>query len=56
MTRQEDFAATNPASAQVTELEIGARKDGALTGLRARMLVDRGSNAGWGVEGITSSS
>jgi CO/xanthine dehydrogenase Mo-binding subunit len=54
MTRQEDFAATNPASAQVTELEIGARKDGALTGLRARMLVDRGSNAGWGVEGITS--
>ena len=54
LTRQEDFAATNPASAQVTEIEIGARKDGTLTGLRARMLVDRGSNAGWGVEGITS--
>ena len=54
MTRQEDFAATNPASAQVTELEIGARKDGTLTGFAARMIVDRGSNAGWGVEGITS--
>ena len=54
MTRQEDFAATNPASAQVTELEIGARKDGTLTGIRGRMIVDRGSNAGWGVEGITS--
>ncbi len=54
MTRQEDFAATNPASAQVTELEIGARKDGTLTGIRGRMIVDRGSNTGWGVEGITS--
>jgi CO/xanthine dehydrogenase Mo-binding subunit len=54
MTRQEDFAATNPASAQVTELEIGARADGTLTGIRGRMIVDRGSNAGWGVEGITS--
>ncbi len=54
MTRQEDFAATNPASAQVTELEIGARAGGTLTGIRGRMIVDRGSNAGWGVEGITS--
>jgi CO/xanthine dehydrogenase Mo-binding subunit len=54
LTRQEDFAATNPASAQITEIELGARKDGTLTALRAQMLVDRGSNAGWGVEGITS--
>ena len=53
-TRAEDFQATNPASAQVTHLRIGARKDGTLTGIEARMLVDRGSNAGWGVEGITS--
>jgi CO/xanthine dehydrogenase Mo-binding subunit len=53
-TRSEDFQATNPASAQVTELRIGGRKDGTLTGIEARMLVDRGSNAGWGVEGITS--
>ena len=53
-TRTEDFAATNPASAQVTYLKIGARADGTLTGIEARMIVDRGSNAGWGVEGITS--
>jgi CO/xanthine dehydrogenase Mo-binding subunit len=53
-TRSEDFAATNPASAQVTRLKIGARADGTLTGIKARMIVDRGSNAGWGVEGITS--
>jgi len=55
LTRQEDFQATNPASAQITYLRVGARADGTLTGIEARMLVDRGSNAGWGVEGITSS-
>ena len=54
LTRREDFQATNPASAQVTHLRVGAHKDGTLTGIEARMLVDRGSNAGWGVEGITS--
>jgi CO/xanthine dehydrogenase Mo-binding subunit len=54
LTRREDFQATNPASAQVTHLRIGGRKDGTLTGIEARMIVDRGSNAGWGVEGITS--
>ena len=53
-TRTDDFQATNPASAQVTHLKIGARKDGTLTAIVARMIVDRGSNAGWGVEGITS--
>jgi CO/xanthine dehydrogenase Mo-binding subunit len=54
LTRGEDFQATNPVSAQVTHLRLGARKDGTFTGIEARMLVDRGSNAGWGVEGITS--
>jgi CO/xanthine dehydrogenase Mo-binding subunit len=54
LTRREDFASTNPASAQITELRIGATKEGALTGIEGRMIVDRGSNAGWGVEGITS--
>ena len=54
LTRSEDFQATNPASAQVTHLKIGARADGTLTGIEARMIVDRGSNAGWGVEGISS--
>jgi CO/xanthine dehydrogenase Mo-binding subunit len=54
LTRTEDFLATNPASSQVTHLRIGARKDGTLTAIEARMIVDRGSNAGWGVEGTTS--
>ncbi len=54
LSRGEDFQATNPASAQVSELRIGARTDGTLTAIEARMIVDRGSNAGWGVEGITS--
>jgi CO/xanthine dehydrogenase Mo-binding subunit len=54
LTRSEDFQSTNPASAQVTHLRLGARTDGTLTGIEARMIVDRGSNAGWGVEGITS--
>jgi CO/xanthine dehydrogenase Mo-binding subunit len=55
LTRSEDFAATNPASAQVTHLKIGARADGTLTALEGRMIVDRGTNAGWGAEGISSS-
>lgn len=55
LTRTEDFLAMNPVSAQVTHLRIGARADGTLTGLEARMVVDRGANAGWGLEGITSS-
>ena len=54
LTRTEDFQATNPASAQISHLRIGGRKDGTLTAIEARMIVDRGSNAGWGVEGITS--
>ncbi len=53
-TRSEDFQATNPVSGQVTHLRLGARADGTLTGIEARMVVDRGSNTGWGLEGITS--
>jgi CO/xanthine dehydrogenase Mo-binding subunit len=54
LTRSEDFAATNPASAQVSHVKVGARADGTFTALQARMIVDRGTNAGWGVEGGTS--
>lgn len=54
LTRSEDFRATNPVSAEVLELELGALADGTLTAIRGRLLVDRGSNAGWGLEGITS--
>ncbi|HEX2427757.1 MAG TPA: xanthine dehydrogenase family protein molybdopterin-binding subunit [Gaiellaceae bacterium] len=53
-TRSEDFQATNPASAQVTHLKVGARKDGTFTGIEGRLIVDRGSNTGWGVEGTSS--
>ena len=54
LTRTEDFQATNPASAQVMDVRIGGRRDGTLTAIQGRMIVDRGSNAGWGAEGITS--
>ena len=54
LTRTDDFQATNPVSAQVTRLRVGARADGTLTAIEARMIADRGSNAGWGVEGITT--
>ena len=54
LPRRDDFQATNPASGQVTRLRVGARADGTLTAIEARMIIDRGSNTGWGVEGITS--
>ena len=53
-TRSEDFQATNPVSAQVSEMRAGARRDGTLSAIAGRMLVDRGSNTGWGLEGGTS--
>ena len=55
LTRSEDFAAMNPASAEIFELRVGATADGELTGLEARILADRGSNSDWGVEDISSS-
>jgi CO/xanthine dehydrogenase Mo-binding subunit len=54
MTRSEDMAATNPAGAEVMFLELGADSDGQLTGIRARVLVDRGTNDEVGVESIAA--
>ena len=54
MTRSEDMPATNPAGAQVLELEPGADADGHLTGIRARVLVDRGITEDFGVESIAA--
>lgn len=54
LTRSEDIAAANPAGAQVLELELGADADGTLTGIRARVLVDRGSTEDFGVESIAA--
>ena len=54
MTRSEDIAATNPAGAEIISAELGADADGRLTGIRARVLVDRGSTDDFGVESIAA--
>jgi CO/xanthine dehydrogenase Mo-binding subunit len=47
LTRQQEFALAKPAPAARFTLELGARKDGTLTALRARYLFDNGATAGW---------
>ncbi|HEY2439512.1 MAG TPA: xanthine dehydrogenase family protein molybdopterin-binding subunit [Solirubrobacteraceae bacterium] len=54
LTRSEDIAASNPAGAEVMSLELGADSDGRLTGIRARVFVDRGSTDDFGVESIAA--
>ena len=54
MTRSEDLAATNPAGAEVLSLELGADADGRLTGIRARVLVDRGSADDFAIESVAA--
>ena len=54
LTRSEDIAATNPAGAEVLTVELGATADGRLTGIRARVVVDRGSTDDFGVESIAA--
>jgi CO/xanthine dehydrogenase Mo-binding subunit len=54
MTRSEDFAASNPAGAEILEVELGADRDGRLTGIRARVFADRGSTADFGIESIAA--
>ena len=54
LTRTEDIAATNPAGAEVLTVELGATADGRLTGIRARVFVDRGSTDDFGVESIAA--
>jgi CO/xanthine dehydrogenase Mo-binding subunit len=54
MTRSEDMAATNPAGAEVLQMELGAGADGQLTGIRARVFVDRGTTEEFGVESIAA--
>jgi CO/xanthine dehydrogenase Mo-binding subunit len=53
LTRSEDFAASNPAPGQLLELEAGATADGTLTGIRGRVVCDRGMNEEFGIEGIS---
>jgi CO/xanthine dehydrogenase Mo-binding subunit len=54
LTRSEDIAATNPAGAELLSLELGADADGQLTGIRSRVLVDRGATDDFGVESIAA--
>ena len=48
------MSATNPAGAEILSLEIGADADGTLTGIRSRVLVDRGATDDFGVESIAA--
>jgi CO/xanthine dehydrogenase Mo-binding subunit len=54
LTRSEDMAATNPAGAEIMDVEIGADAEGTLTAIRSRILVDRGSTDDFGVESIAA--
>jgi CO/xanthine dehydrogenase Mo-binding subunit len=54
LTRSEDFAASNPAPAQLLELETAGAADGTLTGIRGRVVCDRGMNEEFGVESISA--
>lgn len=42
LTRSEDFATTTPAHGTVIELKTGAKKDGLLCALQAKIIVDNG--------------
>ena len=53
MTRSEDFAASNPAGAEVLEVELGADREGNLTGIRT-IWCDRGSTDSMGVKSIAA--
>jgi CO/xanthine dehydrogenase Mo-binding subunit len=54
LTRRQVFALAKGAPAAQFEIEIGAKKDGTLTALRANFSYDNGASAGWH-GGITTS-
>jgi CO/xanthine dehydrogenase Mo-binding subunit len=51
-TRSEDFLAGNPAGGTDIWLKLGARRDGTLTALQARALVDAGAFPEWSPVGL----
>jgi CO/xanthine dehydrogenase Mo-binding subunit len=53
-TRMEDFAASNPAPGELLSLEVGATAGGELTGVRGRIVLDRGSNDEFGFEALAA--
>jgi CO/xanthine dehydrogenase Mo-binding subunit len=54
LTRIEDFAASNPAPGERISLEAGATAEGELTGVRGRIVLDRGSNDEFGFEALAA--
>jgi len=54
LTRQEDMRGTNPAPGSTIQLRIGARADGTLTGIDARLVFDAGAFTEWTIEGIAA--
>ncbi|HUA43996.1 MAG TPA: xanthine dehydrogenase family protein molybdopterin-binding subunit [Solirubrobacteraceae bacterium] len=54
MTRSEDFAAANPAGAEILDLQLGADRDGRFTGIHSQVWCDRGSTDDFGVESIAA--
>jgi CO/xanthine dehydrogenase Mo-binding subunit len=54
LTRMEDFAAANPAPGELISLEAGATAEGELTGVRGRIVLDRGSNDEYGFEALAA--
>jgi CO/xanthine dehydrogenase Mo-binding subunit len=47
LARSDEFVVGRPAPATQFDLELGAKKDGTLTALRARFHYDNGAGAGW---------
>jgi CO/xanthine dehydrogenase Mo-binding subunit len=42
LTRSEDFLTTTPSPATIIELKVGAKQDGTLTAIKARVIMDNG--------------
>jgi CO/xanthine dehydrogenase Mo-binding subunit len=45
-TRMDDFLAANPAPPSVWEVKLGAKKDGTITAMKARVIFDTGAYSG----------
>ena len=54
LDRSQEFVVGRPAPAASFDLELGASRDGTLTGLRARFHYDNGASAGWHAGGTAN--
>ncbi len=45
-TRMDDFLAANPAPPSIWEVKLGAKKDGTITAMQAKVIFDTGAYAG----------